>query len=119
MSTDNKALQLVKYILDKGIDGVGPFCSATELAREYIEDSSYASSESRIDSLINWETSKNFTSGFVTGLGGLITLPITIPAAIGASWVIQARIAAAIAVIADHDIPIRSSENHGADVAAG
>ena len=50
-----------------------------------------------MDALIRWESSKNFTSGFATGLGGLVTLPVSIPAAFGASWLIQARMSAAIA----------------------
>jgi uncharacterized protein (DUF697 family) len=47
---------------------------------------------------------KNFTSGFVTGLGGLLTLPFALPAGFAASWVIQARMAAAIARIYGHDL---------------
>ncbi len=47
---------------------------------------------------------KNFTTGFITGLGGLITLPISIPAALGATWVIQARMVATIAAIYGHNL---------------
>ena len=99
-----KALQVVRTIADSGIDGVGPLSSAEELAREYLNDSSYSSNDERVDALIRWETSKNFGSGFLTGLGGLITLPASVPAALGASWAIQARMSAAIAVIYGHDV---------------
>jgi uncharacterized protein (DUF697 family) len=75
-----------------------------DLAAEYLRDESYASHRERIDALINWETSKNFTSGFVTGLGGLLTLPFALPAGFAASWVIQARMAAAIARIYGQDL---------------
>ncbi len=68
------------------------------------EDGSYLSHDDRVASLINWETSKNFSSGFLTGLGGLITLPISIPSALGASWVLQARMSGAIASIYGHNI---------------
>ncbi len=104
MNKENKALTLVKWISDKAIDGVRPLSSAHDLADEYLLDHGYPDDESRIDSLINWETSKNFTSGFVTGLGGVIVLPFSLPAAFAASWVIQARMAAAIARIYGHDL---------------
>lgn len=101
---ESKALRLVNWVTERAIDGVPPLCSAENLALEYRIDESFPDDEERIESLINWETMKNFTSGFITGLGGIITLPVTIPAAFGASWLIQARMAAAIADLAGHDI---------------
>lgn len=103
-SDDSKALKLVKWIADKGINGVPPLSSAKNLALEYKIDAGYENDDERVDSLINWETSKNFTSGFLTGLGGVITLPIAVPSALGASWIIQARMAGAIAEIYGHSI---------------
>ena len=73
------------------------------MAQEYIDDSTYLHDGDRIDSLIRWETTKNFTSGFLTGLGGIITLPVTVPAAFGAAWIVQARMSAAIARLSGHD----------------
>ena len=87
---DSKALQLVRWILDQAIDGVPPLSSAGNLAEEYLIDISYESADERVVALIRWESVKNFTSGFLTGLGGVITLPVTVPAALGASWVLQA-----------------------------
>jgi uncharacterized protein (DUF697 family) len=98
------ARDIVNYVLDKGISGVPPLSSATNLAGEYLLDCGYESNDERVSSLIRWETSKNFTSGFLTGLGGIITLPISVPAALGASWVVQARMAGAIAKIYGHDL---------------
>ena len=101
---ESKALKLINWITDKGINGVPLLSSAKDLAQEYQIDSSYLDDGRRIDSLVKWETTKNFTSGFITGLGGVITLPVAIPAAFGASWLIQARMAAAVARIGGHDI---------------
>src|SRR5690348_16655371 len=103
-STQTHALKLVTWISDKAIDGVFPLSSAAALAEEYLIDNSYSDNEDRIDSLINWETTKNFTSGFVSGLGGLLVLPFSLPAGFGASWIIQARMAAAIAKINGHNL---------------
>ena len=83
-------------IVDRAVEG-GHLASARELADEYRRDSRYLTNDERVDALIKWESSKNFTSGFATGLGGLVTLPVSIPAALGASWLIQARMSAAIA----------------------
>lgn len=99
-----RALTLVKWLSDHAIDGVRPLSSAQDLATEYLRDQSYRTHRHRIDALINWETTKNFTSGFVTGLGGLLTLPFALPAGFAASWVLQARMAAAIARIYGHDL---------------
>ena len=102
--TEGQAVKLVKWIIDKAVDGVPPLSSAEELAQEYLIDTSYPDNQSRTDSLINWETAKNFTSGFITGMGGIITLPVSVPSALGASWLIQARMSGAIAVVYGHEL---------------
>jgi len=101
---ESRALTLVKWISDKAIDGVRPLSSAHDLAEEYLIDRGYKNHDCRVDALINWETTKNFTSGFVTGLGSMLVLPFSLPAAFAASWIIQARMAAAIARIYGHNI---------------
>ena len=95
---------LATFLLDKGLAGFGPLSSAQQLARDYLENSRYATDDRRIDALIRWESGKNFTSGFITGLGGVVTFPVSIPAALGISWLIQARMAGAIACIYGHDL---------------
>jgi len=102
--TEGQAVKVVKWIIDKAVNGLPPLSSADDLAQEYLIDDGYPDNEARVDALINWETAKNFTSGFITGLGGLITLPVSVPSALGASWVIQARMCGAIAVIYGHSL---------------
>lgn len=104
MDAETRGSRLATYLLDKGLAGAGPLSSAEDLASEYLIDGSFASDEARVDALIRRETRKNFTTGFVTGLGGIVTFPVTIPAALGASWLIQARMAGAIARIYGHDL---------------
>ncbi len=103
-STASTAKKAVKYVLDKGISGVPPLVGSEKLAQEYLLDVGYQQNHDRVKSLIRRETSKNFTSGFLTGLGGLITMPISVPSALGASWILQARMAGAIARIYGHDL---------------
>jgi hypothetical protein len=95
---------LASYLLEKGLGGLGPLSSAESLATEYLMDTDYASDDERVAALIRWETAKNFTTGFLTGLGGFVTLPLAVPSALAASWVLQARMAGAIARIYGHDL---------------
>lgn len=90
-------MRLVQGVLSHGVDGLGPMSSSVELAEEYRRDSSYAGLDARVDACIRWEVAKNCGTGFVTGLGGLITLPVTIPASMYTAWFVQARLAGAIA----------------------
>lgn len=104
--SQSKALQIVERLTCYGIEGFpsAGICSAAELASQYQSDSSYENIEDAIDAMIRWETSKNAVMGFVTNVGGLVTLPITLPADMAASWVCQARLSAAIAYMYGHDI---------------
>jgi len=102
--TETSANRLVTYLLEKGLGGFPPLSSAENLAAEYLIDQDYRTDDERVHSLVKWEMTKNFTTGFITGLGGLITMPIGIPSALGASWLIQARMAGAIARIYGHDL---------------
>ena len=98
------AQQLAAWLMQKGIAGTGPMASASDLAREYLDDPRYATNDERVDALIERETIKNFATGFVAGVGGVITLPVSIPSALAASWLIQARMAGAIASLYGHDL---------------
>ena len=63
---ESKALQVANWLTEKAVGGVGPLSSAEDLALEYLNDSNYEDNDKRVDSLINWETSKNFSTGFIT-----------------------------------------------------
>jgi uncharacterized protein (DUF697 family) len=102
--TDESASTLVTYLLDKGLGGFPPLSSASSLADEYLIDRDYQDNDQRVAALIKWEMRKNFTTGFITGLGGFVSLPVGVPSALAASWLIQARMAGAIARIYGHDI---------------
>jgi hypothetical protein len=101
---------ILKQILQIGIKGGPGLSSARELGEKYINNPVYKSKLERIDALIKWEERKNFTSGFITSLGGIITLPVAIPASLGINWVLQTRMVAAMAYIGGFDIddpPVR------------
>jgi len=101
---DSTLTQVATWLTNVAVDGIGPLSSSSAPAEEYKLDADYPDNDSRVDSLINWETSKNFGTGFVTGLGGFVTLPITLPAGLGAAWAVQARMVGAIAEIYGYSV---------------
>ena len=60
------------------------------------------------NAMIQFQSSLSFGAGFVTGLGGLLTLPVTLPANVAANMVTNLRLVFAVAVLGGHD-PMRPS----------
>jgi hypothetical protein len=73
-----------------------------QLAADYLAEA--GSLEEKIDRLIRWQTMKCATSGFLSGLGGLLTLPVSIPVDLAACLFIQIRMIGAIAVMRGYDL---------------
>ena len=104
MTNESKAITLANAIVNFGINGKGPLCGAAELARQYESDPSYRTRDEAIAALVRWESSKNFATGFLAGLGGVVVLPVAVPANLLAAYIVQARLAAAIAHLNGHDL---------------
>lgn len=104
MFTRNKPWQAFNLIVEQGIEGLPPLKSSQALAQDILEDSSYTGHEHRVRALIARESRKNAYITAITNLGGLVTLPISIPANVYASFAYQARLAAAVAQIYGHDV---------------
>jgi len=77
---------------------------ARELCEQYQKDYAGLSSDDMATKLVQWQASLNVTTGFATGFGGFITMPITIPAGLLATWITSARLAFSVAHVYDHDI---------------
>ena len=97
--TKREIIRLTKALLVRGVDGLGPLCSSVELANEYAFDERYHDTQARIDALIKWETAKNFGTGFLTGLGGIVALPATVPVSVYGTYFLQARLVGAVAAL--------------------
>lgn len=95
-------MQMLEWSYEKAVNGVAGLDSASELAQSYIK--SNTSCNDQANSLIRWQNTKAGTSGFLTGLGGIITMPVTIPANVASVIFVQMRMIAAIAHIGGHDI---------------
>lgn len=94
---------LLVRLISQAIEGVWRLKPARELADDYRSDKRHASDCEQVDALIKSQALLNGAIGFVTGLGGVLTLPVAIPGSLGASWAIQARMIAAIAELGGHD----------------
>jgi len=99
--TENKMHQALEFAYDKAINGVAGLDSASELAESYKNNGSL---HDQCNALIRWQNTKAATSGFVTGLGGLALMPVTLPANITSVLYVQIRMIAAIAHLAGHDL---------------
>ena len=100
--TESKIMQALDWAYDKAINGVAGMDSASEMAANYAKGK--GTKIDQANSLIRWQNTKAGTSGFITGLGGLIVMPITIPANITSVIYVQIRMIAAIACLGGHDL---------------
>ncbi|MBP5468754.1 MAG: EcsC family protein [Candidatus Riflebacteria bacterium] len=104
MDNENFVNNVIEYVVTPAVNGVGVLDNAKDLALTYINDASLTNKTEKVDTLINWETSKNSITGFIAGCGGGLMVPVGIAGDLMASWVYQARMSAAIAYIYDYDI---------------
>ena len=100
---EREMMNLLDVCYDKALQGVLPGeKSIEELAEDYLYKSS--SKKKAIDDLIGYQTLLCGTNGFITGLGGLLVLPVTIPTNVAGVIYVQLRMTAAIAYINGYDI---------------
>lgn len=98
-STINSTLE---WAYTKTIDGLPGTDTAYELAESYLAKNSDI--DGAINSLVKWQTTKSATSGFITGLGGIVTLPVAVPVNIASVIYVQMRMVAAIAHLRGYDL---------------
>jgi hypothetical protein len=99
---DRMVETLVERLLRTGIDGAGPLDSAQEIANAARTKSSDV--DAAVDAIVGQHVRLAATSGFLTGLGGFVTLPVALPANVAGFYVLATRMVAAIAAVRGHDI---------------
>src|SRR4051794_6733692 len=92
----------IEHLLRRGIDGAGPFKGARDCAEDALAGD--RTREQAIKSLIRSHVTLAGAQGFVTNVGGLAALPITMPANVVAAYLLQIRLVAAIAHVQGHDL---------------
>ena len=91
----SKMLQIMDWAFEKANGNVLGFGTSHEMAQKYLDK--YGSVHKAIDKLINWQITSSATAGFVTNLGGLPAMPLTLPANVAGVMAIQLRMIGAIA----------------------
>ena len=93
---------LIERLMDVGIDGRAPFDSARTVAG--IAIAGHSDAERSVDALVRSHLRLAAAGGFVTSVGGFVTLPIALPANVFGFYVVATRLVAGIASIRGYDI---------------
>lgn len=101
--TEEQMVSLLDSLYVKALDGIPKLSeSVEELTYDYT--SKYSDVGSAANALINNQIIKCGTSGFLSGLGGALTLAVTLPANVTSVLYVQLRMVAAIARMGGYDI---------------
>ncbi|MDJ0725710.1 MAG: EcsC family protein [Prochloraceae cyanobacterium] len=102
MPDNSPVTEFLDAIVNTGIQGFGVLPSAEKVAEIHAENS--PNTEAAIDSVIAWRSGYASITGFLTGLGSVVTLPISIPASLLSCYALGANTAGAIAVLRGYEL---------------
>lgn len=103
MFSQEDIMKLLESCYEKclhGIPKVSP--NVVEMANDYL--SKHKTTEAACDAMLRNQIAKCATSGFITGFGGFITMPVTLPANITSVIYVQMRMIACTAYMAGFDL---------------
>ncbi len=92
---------ILNQLYPKAVDGLPLLDTPEKLAAPYIRR---GASRAHADTMIGRHIALAGGTGFVTGLGGWITMPVTLPADLAGVALLQLHMAASCAVLAGHDL---------------
>ncbi len=95
--------KMLNNCYQKTLNGINKISPPIEkFANDYLEKT--GDKEKAVKDMIKNQIIKCTTSGFITGFGGVITMPVTIPANVGSVLYVQMRMIACIAYLAGYDL---------------
>ncbi|GAA1180530.1 EcsC family protein [Ornithinimicrobium humiphilum] len=100
---DAVANMFVNRIMDLGIDGVGPLASSSAVAADALRKH-HGDVEKAVAEVVRDHLKLGGAGGFVTGLGGLFTMPVALPANVLGFYTLATRMVAAIAELRGYDV---------------
>ena len=101
--TQEEIVKVLNNCYEKALNGVPKVSpSIEEFAKNYLDKETNNNKAAK--AMIKNQVVKCTTSGFLTGFGGIITLPVTIPANVGSVLYVQMRMIACIAYLAGYDL---------------
>jgi len=98
----NIITKLLDWSYDKAVNGVTGFATAEDLGNDYKKREGTLGEN--IKALIRWQNAKCAVSGFLSGLGGILTLPVAVPSNVASVMYVQFRMIAAIAHMCGYDV---------------
>jgi hypothetical protein len=99
--SQEKIMEILGTLYNKAIGGIPGSESCFQLADDY--SSKNKNIEIAARKLINFQLAKCTATGFLTGLGGILTLPVALPANLASIYYIQLRMIATLAVLGGYD----------------
>ncbi len=101
--TQEDIMKMLDACYEKCLNGIPKVSPKVEdLANGYLNK--HKTKEEACKSMIRNQIAKCTTSGFVTGFGGLITLPVSIPANVSSVIYVQMRMIACIAYMSGYEL---------------
>lgn len=94
---------VVGKLMDIGIDGLGPLDSVAEVVKEAMGEKK-GDAEKAITQIVRSHIKLGAAGGFVTGIGGFVTMVASMPANIAGFYVLATRMVASIASIRGYDL---------------
>lgn len=101
--TERAALALIRKLLDVGLDGLGPVDSVGRVVDDTL-DKVDGDREKAIARICRSHVRYAATGGFVTGVGGLFTMPVALPANIIEFYVLATRMVGGVASLRGYDV---------------
>jgi len=93
---------LVENLLDTGIDGRGRFDSAQKVADA--KRAEKRTTDAAVDAVVRQHLTLAAAGGFVTGLGGFVTMPVALPVNVLEFYLVATRMVASVASLRGYDI---------------
>lgn len=97
----NAIMQVLDSCYDKALQGLPTSSAVEDLAVDYLKK--YNTPKEAAKKMCNMQVIKCGTSGFITGLGGIITLPVAVPANVASVIYVQLRMIATVARIGGYN----------------
>ena len=99
---DRAVSRMVQLLMDVGVDGVGPLKSAREVADDMRNDT--RTTEAAVSKIARTSVVRGAIGGFVTSVGGFVTMPVALPLNVAEFYIQATRMVATIAILRGYDI---------------
>lgn len=101
--TQEDIMKLLDSCYEKCLNGIPKISpSVAEMADDYLKK--HETIDDACRAMLKNQIAKCTTSGIVTGFGGFITMPVSVPANVGSVIYVQMRMIACVAYMADYEL---------------